>query len=143
VQFQPVELPAPVGGVEARCQPDDRPGPEFERRFDVAGHRGTPRRPVGPGVYRVGDADPRYWSEPCDQQGERVDAAVVQRPDIEEGVGPVVPVGDSSHVGVGVAQSDGSEPSVGEQLTRPALGGCRRRARRTTQCEAAVASQRQ
>jgi len=39
VQFQPVELPGPVGRVETRSQPDDRAVGELQGRLDVTRYR--------------------------------------------------------------------------------------------------------
>jgi hypothetical protein len=81
VKFEAVELAAAVRGVEAGGQPDHGAGGELQRRLDVGGALGPPRLPVGPDVDGVGGPHPVDGAEPRGQERQRVDRAVVERPD--------------------------------------------------------------
>ena len=142
MELQSVELPAPVGRVEAGGQPDGRARRERQRRLDVARRRRPALLPLGPNVEGVGDPDAVDGPEPRHQQRERVHRPVVQRADLEERVRAVVPVGDAADVGVRVPQPHRAEPAVGEEPARAALGGRPRRPGRTAEREAAVAGER-
>ena len=135
MEFQPVELPTAVGRVETRRESNRRAVSKRQRCFDVAVGVGLFGLSFGPGVEAVGNADALDGAEPPDQQRERIDAAVVERPDSEERLGAVVPVGDATDVGVGVGQLDGPESPLAEQPTGALLGWPRDRRRRAAECE--------
>ncbi len=141
VEFERVELPAPVWGVQTRSEPDERAVRERQCRLDVAGGRRCRGVVVGPRRGGVGCPDAVDRPEPRRQQCQRVDTTVVQRPHIEERLRVVVPLCHPTDVGVGVRELYVAETTVCHQPASPALCGVSGCDRRTPQRPLSVAGE--